>query len=148
MRKRTIAAALLIVACCGAVAAQQARQADPVVEIPLPLKFPAVGNIDKVVQWRFGRLEDVSRSGQGDISMRIRMADRTVTVTGPGPQLADLAWRSNWVRTQSKTVPSSSDYVERMIAFDYDPSMRVIAMASLEPLDRDRSRLRRALGGV
>jgi hypothetical protein len=139
-------AALLIGACGGAVAAQQARQGTPVVDIALPLKFPAVGNIEGVVQWRFGRLEDVTRLGQGEISLRIRMADRTVTVTGPGPQLAELAWRSNWVRNQSQTIPGSSDLSERMIAFDYDPSMRVIAMASLEPLDRNRTRLRRALG--
>ena len=139
---------MLLAGCGGAAAALQARQADPVVDIALPLKFPAVGNVDRVVQWRFGRLEDVSRVGGGDISLRIRMADRTVTVTGPGPQLADLAWRSNWVRTPTKTIPGSSDYAERMIAFDYDPGMRLIAMASLEPFDRDRSRLRRALGGI
>ncbi len=116
-----------------------------IVRIELPLKFPAVGNVDAVKQWKFGRLQEVEQTAGTDIILGIRTDLGLIRVTGPGPQLSELAFRSNWVRTPTRSFPGRSDFAERMIAFDYDAQNRLIAMASLEPLPRDRNRLRRAI---
>ena len=114
----------------------------------LPLEFPAVGNIEGVKQWRFGRLESVDRRlDNPDIALTIRIMDgSTVTIVGPPDPLIDLAFQSNWVAGENKAMPTRPDYAERMIAFDADATGRLIAMASLEPLNRNRNRLFRALG--
>jgi hypothetical protein len=73
------------------------------------------------------------------------MKDGTIVrMAGPGPQLAELARQSDWIRF-GKATPTRTEYVERMIAFDMDANQRLIAMISLEPIFRDRNRLRRAL---
>ena len=117
-----------------------------IVSMQLPLEFPVVGNVAAVKQWRFGRLQDVEQTSGTDIILGIRTDQGFIRVVGPGPQLSDLAFQSNWVRTPTRSFPGRSDYAERMIAFDYDADRRLIAMASLEPLFRDRNRLRRAIG--
>jgi hypothetical protein len=123
------------------------QQQGPVKYIEPPLKLPAVGNLDAVKQWRMGRLQEVLQVAGPDINLRIRIADGSVLqVVGPGAELAELAWQSNWITTATKTSPGRSDYVERMIAFDVDANNRIIAMMSLETVARDRRRLRRALG--
>ena len=95
---------------------------------------------------RFGRLEEAEATAGTDLWLRIRLADgSTVRVVGPGPALAEMAYRSDWVRSPSKQFPGASDYVERMIAFDYDENFRIIAMASLETINRNRNRLWRVL---
>jgi hypothetical protein len=115
--------------------------------VKLPLDLPAVGNVDGVRQWRFGRLESVEQRGAGpDIVLNIRTADGSVhKIVAPGPPLAQLARRSNWLTAPDAARPGRATYVERMIAFDADENGRLIAMMSMEPINRARSRLRRAL---
>jgi hypothetical protein len=131
----------------GTALATQPANPESVRLVSLPLKLPAVGNVDAVRQWRFGRLESVVQAaGQEDIEMRIRTADGVVhSIFGPGPPLSDLARASNWFDL-SKPRPGRNDYVERMIAFDVDGNGRLIAAMSLEPLSRSQARLRRAFG--
>jgi hypothetical protein len=140
-----IVAALAFTAGIGA--GQTARQESPVTMVELPLKLPAVGNLAAVRQWRFGRIQQVEQiGGQGDIALSIRTADGTVgRMAAPGPALVELARQSEWFG-YSKERPGRSEYVERMVAFDVDERNRLIAMISLEPVYRDRNRLRRALG--
>lgn len=148
--KRSIALAAVVVGgVIGLTAAQTSRPSLPdgsIVWMEIPLRFPVVGNVGAVRQWKFGRLQEVEQIAGGDIILGIRTNQGYIRVIGPGPELSDLAFKSNWVRSPGKAFPGRSDYAERMIAFDYDRNDRLIAMASLEPLPRDRSRLRRAIG--
>jgi hypothetical protein len=140
-----------------AAASQTTKPEDPprqtsetVTRINLPLKVPAVGNLSAVKTWRFGRVESVDRSvNQTDIVLNIRVENGDVlTIVAPGPPLAELAVASNWVRfADSKTMVGRKDYVERMVAFDVDESGRLIAIASLETINRNERRLLRAFGG-
>lgn len=148
MNRTLILAAVVVGGVLGPIAAQPTTPGQSqggIVRIELPLKFPAVGNVSAVKQWKFGRLQDVEQTAGTDIILKIRTNQGLVRVTGPGPALSELAFRSNWVRTPTRSFPGRSDFAERMIAFDYDPQLRLIAMASLEPLPRDRNRLRRAI---
>ena len=148
MNRTLILAAVVVGGVLGPIAAQPGSPVPSqggIVRIELPLKFPAVGNVSAVKQWKFGRLQDVEQTAGTDIILKIRTNQGLVRVTGPGPALSELAFRSNWVRTPTRSFPGRSDFAERMIAFDYDPQMRLIAMASLEPLPRYRNRLRRAI---
>ena len=115
--------------------------------IELPMKFPAVGNIDAVKTWRFGRIQQATRAGNNpDITIDIRLANNSVvTVIGPAAQLRELARQSEWL-DPVKQRPGSADYVERQSAVDGDAQGRIIARASLEPTRRDHNRLRRASG--
>ena len=148
--KRSLAVTAVVVGgVIGFTAAQTSRPNPPdasIVWMQVPLKFPVVGNVDGVKQWKFGRLQDVEQTAGSDIVLGIRTDLGYIKVIGPGPQLSDLAYKSKWVKTPTRAFPGKSDYAERMIAFDYDPQRRLIAMASLEPMPRDRSRLRRAIG--
>jgi len=148
MNRTFVLAAVVVGGVLGPIAAQPGAPGQSqggIVRIELPLKFPAVGNVSAVKQWKFGRLQDVEQTAGTDIILKIRTNQGLVRVTGPGPALSELAFRSNWVRTPTRSFPGRSDFAERMIAFDYDPQLRLIAMASLEPLPRDRNRLRRAI---
>lgn len=148
MNRTFVLAAVVVGGVLGPIAAQPTTPGQSqggIVRIELPLKFPAVGNVSAVKQWKFGRLQDVEQTAGTDIILKIRTNQGLVRVTGPGPALSELAFRSNWVRTPTRSFPGRSDFAERMIAFDYDPQLRLIAMASLEPLPRDRNRLRRAI---
>ena len=148
MKRTLILAAVVVGGVLGPIAAQPTKSGQSqggIVRIELPLKFPAVGNVSAVKQWKFGRLQEVEQTAGSDIVLVIRTDQGPVRVTGPGPALSELAFRSNWVRTPTRSFPGRSDFAERMIAFDYDPQLRLIAMASLEPLPRDRNRLRRAI---
>ncbi len=132
----------------GTVSARQAtRPGSPVTLFALPLKLPAVGNLGAVREWHFGRLQSVEQAGASpDIHLDIRTPDGAVhRIVGPRVHLAELARASGWV-TSDRVRPVRQDYVERMIAFDADRQQRLIAMISLEPMNRDRNRLRRALG--
>jgi hypothetical protein len=115
--------------------------------IQLPVKFPAVGNIDAVNTWRLGRVQQAVRAGNSpDVTIDIRVENGSVlTVVGPAEQLRELARRSEWF-DPARQRPGAQDYVERQIAFDVDENGRIIAVASLEPMHRDRNRLRRAIG--
>ncbi len=139
-----LAAAIVLAAGFGTAAAT--LQGSAVSQIDLPLKLPAVGNIEAVKQWRFGRIQQVDIvGGSADIILHIRTQDGSVLrMIGPAPQLNELARSSEWYNLD-KRAPGREDYVERMIAFDVDQSDRLIAMISLEPMWRDKNRLRRAL---
>jgi hypothetical protein len=141
-----MAALLMGIVVMVLAAAQPATAPGAIVSMELPLKFPVVGNVAAVKQWRFGRLQDVEQTSGTDIILGIRTNQGLVRVVGPGPQLSDLAFQSDWVRTPTRSFPGRSDYAERMIAFDFDANNRLIALASLEPVFRDRNRLRRAIG--
>jgi hypothetical protein len=141
-----MAALLMGIVVMVLAAAQPATAPGAIVSMELPLKFPVVGNVAAVKQWRFGRLQDVEQTSGTDIILGIRTNQGLVRVVGPGPQLSDLAFQSDWVRTPTRSFPGRSDYAERMIAFDFDANNRIIALASLEPVFRDRNRLRRAIG--
>jgi hypothetical protein len=116
--------------------------------IRLPLELPAIGNIDAVRNWRFGRIESVVQVGASDdVTIKIRIESGEVLETIGPRVLSDLARASNWVSAaDSKDQITRPDYVERMVAFDVDEDRRIIAMVSMEPMDRDRQRLRRGLG--
>jgi hypothetical protein len=146
MKLTHVLVAVALAFAAGIVAAQTTAPASPVQLVDLPLKLPAVGNLGAVRQWRFGRLESVEvRGGGGDLVLTVRAADgTTLRMSGPGPQLNELARLSEWVRFG--VTASRSEYTERMIAFDVDEQQRLIAMISLEPVFRDPNRLRRALG--
>ncbi len=119
---------------------------DQIKTMALPLEFPVVGNIEAVQQWRFGRLEQIEQqAGSPDIVMQIRTANgESLRILGPTEPLVGLARESFWF-SEGKTNPGKSDYVERMIAFDVDQSGRLIAMMSLEPIERSQAKLRRAI---
>ena len=145
MRKSLVVLVLILVPGVVLTTARPAQVSGPVTLVKLPLDLPGVGRIDSVKQWRYGRIESVENTAGVNIILRIRTLDDTVLrVIGPGPQIAELAWQSHWIST-SKSKPGRSDYVERMIAFDVDADGRIIAMMSMEPVRRDRHRLRRAL---
>ncbi len=139
-------AGLVLLAAISATLA--AGQSSPVTLVQLPLRLPAVGNLDAVRQWRFGRIQSTELAGDSpDVRIEIRTLNGSVIrLVGPRRELVELARRTNWV-SRSKSRPTRQDYIERMIAFDVDSQQRLIAMMSLEPMDRDRNRLRRALGG-
>ncbi len=141
-----MAALLMGIVVMVLAAAQPATAPGAIVSMELPLKFPVVGNVAAVKQWRFGRLQDVEQTSGTDIILGIRTNQGLVRVVGPGPQLSQLAFQSDWVRTPTRSFPGRSDYAERMITFDFDANNRIIALASLEPVFRDRNRLRRAIG--
>ncbi len=140
-------AVLVLLAAISATLA--AGQSSPVTLVQLPRKLPAVGNLDAVRQWRFGRIQSTELAGDHpDVRIEIRTLNGSVIrVVGPRRELVELARRTNWL-SRSKSRPTRQDYVERMIAFDVDSQQRLIAMMSLEPMDRDKNRLRRALGGT
>ena len=139
------AAAAVIVAAAVGFAAGQSTESG-LHRMKLPLELPAVGNIDAVKNWRFARVEQIERSTGPDIRLRLRLADgRTVQVVGPSEQLSALGRACGWVTTETQTVAGRSDYVERLIAFDADETGRIIAVISMEPFNRDRTRLRRVL---
>ena len=142
MRTNVIAAVVVTAAAAGFAIGQSTGSGVRMMKLPLDL--PAVGNVDSVKQWRLARIEQIERRGPDDIVIRFRFADgRVERVSGPHEQLAALARACGWVRTETQTVASRADYVERMVAIDADENGRIIAAMSLEPFNRDRARLRR-----
>lgn len=139
-------AVLVLLAAISATLA--AGRSSPVTLVELPLKLPAVGNLDKVRQWHFGRIQSAELAGDHpDVRIDIRTLNGSVIkVVGPRRELVELARRTNWL-SPSKARPTRQDFVERMIAFDVDSQQRLIAIMSLEPMDRNKNRLRRALKG-
>ncbi len=149
---RSIAAALtlaLVLALgAGYALGHSTRDDYPVTWMQLPLKFPAVGNIEGVRQWRFGRVETIERHGDSDdIVITLRTERGSVRLTGPREPLRRLAATCGWVSGDMRHIAGRRDYVERMIAFDVDADGRLIAALSLEPINRSDSRLERAYRG-
>ncbi len=148
MRITRVLGFALLTAAAGFAVGQTAPRLDssPVTLATLPLKLPAVGHLEAVDEWRFGRVQRIERrTGSDDILIHIRTADEQVhRIVGPGEPLALLARKCGWVDNDWKVVAGRRDYVERMIAFDVDDEGRLIAVISLEPFNRSRARLRRA----
>jgi hypothetical protein len=151
-----VAASLAIAVTLTAMSQTTNPQAPPsqspgtVTMIDLPVKVPAVGNLGAVKTWRLGRIESIERSqNEGEILLNIRVKNGDVLkIVAPGPPLADFAVASDWVKhADAKSLPGRKDWVERMIAFDVDETGRLIAMASLEPLNRNERRMWRAFEG-
>ena len=89
MRMAVIAVIALAAAAAGFATAQATRPGFRMMKLPLDL--PAVGNIDDVRQWRFGRIELIERRGTDDIRIRMRLAsEQVVHVVGPREPLAAL----------------------------------------------------------
>jgi hypothetical protein len=127
--------------------AQATRPATDVRLVDLPFQLPAIGNVDAVEQWVPGRIQSVEQVGDApDVILELRTIDGAVHRVVAPRALASLAAASRWFDPGVKSRPGRADYVERMVALDVDQNGRLIAMISLEPMDRDRSRLRRALG--
>jgi hypothetical protein len=134
-------------ACATIFAQANEPPASEVRPVKLPLDLPAIGNISAVKEWRFGRIQSVVQTGSSDdVRISIRIEDgRVLEVIGPRV-LGDLARASNWtVPDTANTQLVRADYVERMVAFDVDATNRIVAMISMEPMDRDRRRLQRGL---
>jgi hypothetical protein len=149
--KRVVALlAVLVLTAFGAAQSARQEQEGPIrfVSLPDSLKLPAVGNLGSVRQWTYGRIEGVQDQGGGsDIFIDVRTFEgRVVRVAAPRVELAAFARASNWLESPDKQRPGRADYVERMVAFDFDTTSRLVAMISLEPLNRNHNRLARALG--
>ncbi len=120
----------------------QASQPDDVQAVSLCFDLPAIGNVESVKEWRFGRIDNVQRVGTEEIRLGIRTRDEKVhRLVCPAQPFAVLAARSNWMRESGSEFPSRRDFVERMVAFAADDSGRVIALTSLEPVARRGRRI-------
>ena len=114
--------------------------------VELSFRLPAIGNVEKVSKWTYGRLVNLSYIGDNDVALTIRTAEGPVQrVICPKLPFHALAQVSSWMRA-SETSISAKEYTERMVAFAADETGRVIAMVSLEPLPRDGKRIARAYG--
>ena len=115
--------------------------------VELTFKLPAIGNVDVVKEWTFGRIANLTRRGQDEFILEIRLGDgssrRTICPSRP---FVDLARVSNWMTGSGQSL-SQKHYIERMVAFDADRSDRIIALVSLEPLPRNERKIARAVGG-
>ena len=112
--------------------------------VELSFTLPAIGNVDQVSEWRYGRLVNLTYIGENDVSLEIRTAKGSVQrVICPKLPFHALAQVSSWMRA-SDTSLSAKEYTERMVAFTADETGRVIAMVSLEPLPRNGKKIARA----
>jgi hypothetical protein len=94
-----------------------------------------------VKAWKFGRIERMSRMGDADAILEIRdRQGNTRRILCPHEPFVELARVSNWFAS-GQAQPSARDFVERMVAYDFDANDRVIALASLEPIPRNARRI-------
>ncbi|MHC4947299.1 MAG: hypothetical protein ACYTG1_03430 [Planctomycetota bacterium] len=142
-----VTAVALIGVGAGWAMAQATRPATDVRMVDLPFQLPAIGNLDAVEQWVPGRIQSVEQIGDApDVILELRTIDGGVHRVVAPRALVELAAASRWFDPGVKSRPGRADFAERMVAFDVDQDRRLIAMISLEPMDRDRRRLRRAIG--
>ncbi len=124
----------------------QGNQEGPVKWVDITATLPAVGNIEAVEKWHYGRLENLTRLGTGDVMLEIRNKEgNTARVICPFDPFVTLAQVSLWYEGP-KQLPGRRDYIERMVAFSADADGRVIGLVSLEPLPRNGRRIARAFG--
>ena len=77
MKLTLLCSTAVLAATIAITTATVAQQGSAVVSMDLPLKLPAVGNIEKVRQWRFARLQEAQMLAQStDIRARSRYALR------------------------------------------------------------------------
>ncbi|MCP3902362.1 MAG: hypothetical protein GY715_01905 [Planctomycetes bacterium] len=137
--------ASLVAFIAGQAARPQQQQPQPqvgsVTWIEKSFRLPAVGNVDAVKTWKYGRIERMSRMGENDAILDIRFAEGgTRRVLCPHGPFVELARVSNWFQS-GQAGPSGRDFVERMVALDFDADDRVVALVSLEPLPRNARRI-------
>ncbi len=114
--------------------------------VELSFSLPAIGNVEEVSKWTYGRLVNLTYIGENDVSLEIRTAKGPIQrVICPKLPFHALAQVSSWMRA-SDTSLSAKEYTERMVAFTANERGRVIAMVSLEPLPRDGKKIARAYG--
>ncbi len=134
----------LAVATTQLVAAARQDENGPGKWVELSFRLPAIGNVEEVSKWTYGRLVNLTYIGENDVSLEIRTAKGPVQrVICPKLPFHALAQVSSWMRA-SETSISAKEYTERMVAFTADETDRVIAMVSLEPLPRNGKRIARA----
>lgn len=134
----------LVVTATQLVAAAWQDDKGPGKWVELSFTLPAIGNVEEVSEWTYGRVVNLSYIGENDVSLEIRTAKGPVQrVICPKLPFHALAQVSSWMRA-SETSISAKEYTERMVAFTADETGRVIAMVSLEPLPRDGKRIARA----
>jgi len=152
---RSIVLALLACATVGAVVVATARAQETRPETPPPAatvqdiefcaELPAIGNVDLVKKWRFGRIHRLAAQGN-EILLDLRCEEGViVSAICPRGPFAELAQASRWMDNRSNPFPGIRDYVERQVAFDIDETGRIIALASLEPIPREGRRIARAM---
>ncbi len=128
------------------VAAARQEDKGPGKWVELSFRLPAIGNVEEVSKWTYGRLVNLSYEGENDVSLEIRTAKGPVQrVICPKLPFHALAQVSSWMRAGETSI-SAKEYTERMVAFTADERGRVIAMVSLEPLPRDGKRIAKAYG--
>ena len=139
----TIAAALAALTfAAGAQVSGQAGSSNTVHTVKLCFDLPAIGNVESVKKWQFGRIDSVQRLGGDDIRLSVRTRDGVVhQMMCPSQPFAVLASRSQWMSESGAEFPSRREFVERMVAFSADDSGRVIALTSLEPVARRGRRI-------
>ena len=114
--------------------------------VELSFTLPAIGNVDQVSEWTYGRLVNLTYIGANDVSLEIRTAEGPVQrVICPKLPFHALAQVSSWMGATETSI-SAKEYTERMVAFTADETGRVVAMVSLEPLPRDGKKIARAYG--
>ncbi len=114
--------------------------------VELSFRLPAIGNVEEVSKWTYGRLVNLTYIGENDVSLEIRTAKGPIQrVICPKLPFHALAQVSSWMRATETSI-SAKEYTERMVAFTADETGRVIAMVSLEPLPRDGKKIARAYG--
>jgi hypothetical protein len=143
---------MLVVFIFGVLAISQINVATPQTEpastqwVDLSFRLPAIGNIEAVKTWEYGRIASMSRRGADDVLLTIRdKSGQTRQVVCPAAPFADLARVSNWMTDSGQSaagqLPTTRDCIERMVAFSADNTDRVIGLASLEPLPRRGRRI-------
>ncbi len=137
-------AVALVVTTAQLLAAARQDDKGPGKWVELSFTLPAIGNVDQVSEWTYGRLVNLTYIGENDVSLEIRTAKGPVQrVICPKLPFHALAQVSSWMRA-SETSISAKEYTERMVAFTADETGRVIAMVSLEPLPRDGKKIAKA----
>ncbi len=147
-RWRTLAVSAGVAGLAWTVLASAQSRPDPAGSwVELTFKLPAIGKVDLVKEWTFGRIASLTRLGQDEFILEIRLADgRERRMICPSRPFVDLARVSNWMAGSGSSL-SQKHYIERMVAFDADRSDRIIALVSLEPLPRNERKIARAVGG-
>jgi len=113
----------------------------------LTAELPAIGNVDKARQWRFGRIVGVADTTTADVFIEIRHGtNQRIRVICPRQPFAELARASRWMEAD-RQFPSRREFIERMIAFDVDSDDRVIGLISLEPIPRNFNNFNRGRTG-
>lgn len=107
-------------------------------------RLPAIGNVDLVTSWEYGRIARVEQSRADELILELRSAaGDTVKAVCPYDPFMELARVSQWLRGSGQTL-GARVYVERMVAYDVDDTGRIVALVSLEPIPRDGRSIARA----